>query len=68
MAKPRTTPHPIHGPDDVACRFLALSAGQRTREDNDEIARALQNLPYSNGAVPRLAFPIDPSNIWRLVR
>lgn len=67
MSRPRATGlHPIHGSDDAACRFLALSAGRRTAQDEAEIAEALANLPYSHGPVPRLHFPIDPGNVWML--
>lgn len=58
--------HPIHGSDDAACRFLCLSAGQRTREDEEEIAKALEVMPYRGQALPLLAMPFNPAELWRL--
>lgn len=41
------TPHPIHSKDpDECCRFLCLSAGNRTKRDNEAIADALEALPF----------------------
>ena len=36
--------HPIHGSDDAACRWLALSAGKRSRTDERELEQALEAL------------------------
>lgn len=60
--------HPIHDPDpDVCCNWLCNSAGQRSQSDNDEIAKALMVLPYEGGR-PIQAFPINPHDVWRLVK
>jgi len=44
--------HPIHSRDaDKACRWLCLSAGQRTAKDDLEIAEALRGLPFCGQAI-----------------
>lgn len=59
--------HPIHAQDaDVACRWLCMSYDRRTRQDEEEIRKALDALPYSHGPVPRAQFPIDPSHAWKV--
>ena len=61
-------PHPIHSKDpDVCCRFLAMSAGVRTKADNEEIANALQILPLSKGPQLKFYCGLDPADIWKLV-
>lgn len=49
--------HPIHGSDDAACRWLCLSAGQRTAQDEAEIHKALESMPYRGQALPTNLFP-----------
>ena len=50
-------PHPIHGSDDTACRWLCLSAGRRTRQDEAEILKALDRLPFRGRPFPPADFP-----------
>lgn len=50
--------HPIHSHDsDVACRWLCLSAGRRTAQDERELAKALEALPFSKGPIPAQQLP-----------
>lgn len=49
--------HPIHQTDDIACRWLCESAGKRTRDDEAEIASALEIMPHQGGVVPPSRFP-----------
>ena len=45
-------PHPIHSKDaDTCCRWLCESAGIRTNRDNEELAKALGNLPFQGKAL-----------------
>lgn len=61
--------HPIHAKDaDVGCRWLCLMAGQRTREDEIEVAKALQALPFPNGAFPHHGLLMNPARVWELVK
>lgn len=60
--------HPIHAQDaDVGCRWLCMSAGQRTPRDNAEIARALDHLPFKGEPYPASLFP-DPAAFLELIR
>lgn len=54
------TPHPIHSKNpDEGCRFLCLSAGQRTKRDNEAIADALEALPFQGKPLaPPPALPL----------
>lgn len=60
-------PHPIHSSDeDRACRWLALSAGRRTREDECEIALALERFRHRGQPVHPSRFPSRESILERV--
>lgn len=47
----------VNGPDDVACRWLCMSAGQRSRAEEEGIVMALDSMPYCANVVPLSFFP-----------
>lgn len=53
--------HPIHSKDpDVCCAWLCLSAGQRTRADNEALVEALEALPFRGKSLaPPPALPLN---------
>lgn len=55
--------HPIHGSDDTACRWLCLSAGQRTKRDEADITKALDAMPHRGRAISVAEFPPFPLEI-----
>ena len=53
---------------DLGCRHLCMIQGQPTRKDDEAMARFLSETKFNGHALPKLAMPIDPSQIWKLVK
>lgn len=61
--------HPYLAKDaDVGCRHLCIIRSVPSRKDDAAMAEFMSTAPYQGQPLTLLAMPIDPHEIWRLVK